>query len=460
MRPITLNYLFTFQGRVTRRRYLLLGAFFLVLKFVIDSAVAAHFGHPWHIWNYVIPPPDITLFGLAGPQRRFYLVLWAIAVPFFWIGISLTVRRLRDAAMRLGWLFLFFVPGANFTLFLYLSLAPGRSLVPESDVAVPDGYSKPHVPVWLGVIIAAALGLALVFLGADIFAKYAWSLFLGVPFVTGFVASWLLNARSLHSRSETVWVCIATPVVIGIALIGFRLEGLACLVMVLPLALPFSIAGGLFAFYCIEGRTRPLTPPGLTVCVAILPLLMFAEHIIDFQPPVEPVVTTVIIHAPVAEVWKNVIAFPPLDPPKDLIFRTGIAYPIGAVIHGAGPGAVRYCRFSTGDFVEPITTWDENHLLAFSVAAQPPAMHEIGFGKVATPHVDRNYMRSQHGQFRLVALDANTTLLEGTTWYQDYFWPQIYWRSWSDAIVHRIHQRVLEHVKRISEAEALPSPAN
>jgi hypothetical protein len=61
-------------------------------------------------------------------------------------------------------------------------------------------------------------------------------------------------------------------------------------------------------------------------------------------------------------------------------------------------------------------------------------------------------MRSKHGQFRLVALDEHRTLLEGTTWYQNYFWPQAYWRGISDSIVHDIHMRVLEHVKRQAEA--------
>ena len=63
--------------------------------------------------------------------------------------------------------------------------------------------------------------------------------------------------------------------------------------------------------------------------------------------------------------------------------------------------------------------------------------------------------RSLQGQFRLVALDKDHTLLEGTTWYQNYFWPQMYWREWSDAIVHRIHMRVLEHVKAQAERQAI-----
>jgi uncharacterized membrane protein YhaH (DUF805 family) len=445
--------LLTFEGRVNRTQYLLSGAVLIVLKYAIDSFVASRFGQPWRISNYFLPPIDISVFGLVGSHSKLYLILWAIAIPFFWIGISLTLRRLRDTGHGAGWLILFFIPVANLLLFLYLSLAPSATLQ-ETTSPTPSGgiAKKTPVPPILGVMIAAALGLALVLLSANFLAQYAWGLFLGVPFITGFLTSWFLNENQLQTRAQTVGACAITPILIGLALIGFRLEGLMCLFMAIPLALPFSIAGGLTAYQFLAGRRRPLTPPRVTACVAIVPLLLFAEHAANFQPPVRPVVTSIVINAPVAVVWKNVIAFPPLAPPTEWIFRTGIAYPIGAVIQGSGVGAVRYCRFSTGDFVEPITVWDENRLLAFSVAAQPPAMHEIGIGNISTPHVDRNYMRSQHGQFRLVALDDRHTLLEGTTWYQDYFWPQIYWRTWSDAIVHRIHTRVLEHVKQQAEA--------
>jgi hypothetical protein len=175
------------------------------------------------------------------------------------------------------------------------------------------------------------------------------------------------------------------------------------------------------------------------------------EYFGNLQPPSHPVTTSITIDAPVSAVWKNVITFPALAPPTEAIFHTGIAYPTSATIVGSGPGAVRYCHFTTGDFVEPITTWDENRLLVFSVTAQPEAMREMSPWKVMPAHIEHNYFRSQHGQFRLEAIDANHTLLEGTTWYQDYFWPQSYWNVISDQIVHRIHMRVLKHVKQQAE---------
>lgn len=447
-----LRYLFSFEGRVTRAQYLLTGAILLALKFFIDHSIAAHFGEPWRIWTYFVPPTDFTIFGLGARHPDLYLTLWAVAIPFFWIGIALTLRRLRDANLPLGWALLFFVPVANLIFFLFLSVVPSAEIM-ES---VPStGSCRPRPALALaGLLLAAVLGLALVFFAAHILARYALGLFLGVPFVTGFLASWIMNAAGLRSRTQTVAVSALVPILIGLALMGFRMEGIICLLMAIPLALPFSIAGGLTAYYCLRARKHPLTSSGLTACIALLPLLMLVEQHADIQPSARPVTTSIIVNAPVDVVWKNVIAFSPLAPPKDLLFRTGIAYPIGATITGSGPGAIRRCRFSTGDFVEPITVWDRDHLLAFNVASEPPSLRELGIGPIHTPHIERHYMRSRHGQFHLVALDANHTLLEGTTWYQDFFWPQIYWRAWSDYIVHRIHMRVLEHVKEQAESQS------
>ena len=51
-------------------------------------------------------------------------------------------------------------------------------------------------------------------------------------------------------------------------------------------------------------------------------------------------------------------------------------------------GAIRYCEFSTGAFVEPITAWDAPRRLAFSVAQNPPPMRELSpWGAIDAPHL-------------------------------------------------------------------------
>src|SRR4030095_11494964 len=136
-----------------------------------------------------------------------------------------------------------------------------------------------------------------------------------------------------------------------------------------------------------------------------------------------------------------VVSFSDLPDPQEWYFRAGLAYPKRARINGRGPGAVRYCEFSTGPFVEPIDVWEEPTLLRFQVTENPPPMEECTpYRKVVPQHV-HGYLVSRQGQFRLTALPNNRTLLEGTTWYQHGLLPAEYWRWGSDAIIHRSHLR-------------------
>lgn len=77
-------------------------------------------------------------------------------------------------------------------------------------------------------------------------------------------------------------------------------------------------------------------------------------------------------------------------------------------------------------------------------------MKELSFWNINAPHL-HDYFVSKKGQFKLTKLSNHKTLLEGTTWYYDNIKPEVYWKEWSDFIIHKIHNRVLEHIKNISE---------
>ncbi|HLL14452.1 MAG TPA: hypothetical protein VK388_05285 [Pyrinomonadaceae bacterium] len=148
----------------------------------------------------------------------------------------------------------------------------------------------------------------------------------------------------------------------------------------------------------------------------------------------------------------KLVAFSKLPPPEERLFKTGIAFPVRAESEGHGVGAVRHCVFSNGAFVEPIEVWDEPRLLKFGVTAQPPIMDEMSpYPHLSPPHLN-NYLQSRRGQFLLTLLaGGQRTLLEGTTWYENNFWPGVYWNRWSDYIIGRIHARVLGHIKNLAE---------
>ena len=114
---------------------------------------------------------------------------------------------------------------------------------------------------------------------------------------------------------------------------------------------------------------------------------------------------------------------------------------------------MRHCVFSAGPFVEPIEVWDEPRRLAFRVTEQPAPMEELSPFHIHPPHLD-NFLVSRRGEFRLDRRPDGRTRLEGTTWYTNRMWPADYRGAWSDAIIHRIHRRVLEHVRDTAEGRA------
>lgn len=81
--------------------------------------------------------------------------------------------------------------------------------------------------------------------------------------------------------------------------------------------------------------------------IVSIPLMAFVEK--DSVPALTSVTTSIEINASPEAVWKNVVEFPELTAPTELIFKSGVAYPTSAKIVGSGVGAIRYCNFTTED---------------------------------------------------------------------------------------------------------------
>jgi uncharacterized membrane protein YhaH (DUF805 family) len=453
---LALSHFWDWRGRTGRAAYVTFGVALFALKHNLDRIVATSFGYEWTIFNYWIFD-ESGIEHLDLHRGRFFAVLVLLAVPFVWIGVVLTLRRLRDAGLPLWLVLLFFVPFLNLLFFLLLSLMPSADL--QTSVMgrrnhifsrlIPDSELGSAA---LGVLVTVIMGLAFVLLSVYGLAEYGWGIFVGVPFFLGLNSVLIYGFHRPRPIGKCIGVAIVSVFLAGVVLLAIAVEGLICVMMAAPLAMVFAIFGGLIG-YVLQPRdsfSRQSMQVSALVLL-LLPTLITLEHSQAPASPLYEVQTSVIINAAPERVWDNVVAFSELPPPDDWMFRTGIAYPLRAEIKGHGAGAVRHCVFSTGAFVEPITVWDSSRLLKFGVSEQPPVMQEWSpYAKISPPHLE-NYLVSRQGQFLLTRLSDGRTLLEGTTWYENRFWPGGYWRLWSDFIIHRIHRRVLVHVKNLSE---------
>lgn len=445
------------HGRIGRGRYLATGLVLVALKYNIDRVVAAAFGHNWGILNYQHYDVPGSIVGLTSHEARFYGVLLLIALPFVWSGTVLTLRRLRDANWPLWLVCLFFLPFLNLIFFIILAVvpshqSPGRQLKSSSRIGrlIPESEFGSAV---FGILLTAILATLTAAFSAEGLGNYGWGLFVGIPFFLGLNSTVIYGYHHPRSIGRCLLVAMLSTALVGMALFALAVEGLICLVMALPLALILALFGGCIGFVIQQRQTFPAnTLHAVSVAFLLMPCLILLEHTLGETPPFYEVKTSVVIKSDPETVWTHVVSFSELPPPTEAMFKTGIAYPIRADIRGKGVGAVRHCVFSTGDFVEPITVWDEPRLLRFDVTAQPRVMDELSlYNDLRPPHLE-NYLVSRQGQFELKPLPDGSTLLEGTTWYQNRFWPAPYWHLWSDYIIHGIHERVLLHIKSLSES--------
>jgi uncharacterized membrane protein YhaH (DUF805 family) len=453
--------LWRWEGRVSRAAYATVGLIGVAIKHNLDRLIASSFLGYKNSFNYWAPLGKAArLDHLSDTEAKFLATLLLVSIPFIWVGVAMTVKRLRDAGQPLWLVVLFFVPFVNLLFFPLLCTLPSHERSQDFEGAPwpgPHGVDRfiPHSKIGsaaLSIVVTTVLGLGFVLMGTLIIGAYGWGLFVALPFCLGMFSVLLYSYHEPREWFDCLAVALLPVGLVGAGLLLVAVEGLICLLMAAPFAVALAALGGGLG-YAIQARHwRPKQSPAMfSILILLVPVSFGVEHAASLRPPLYEVHTAIEVNAPPEKVWNEVVAFAEIPPPKELLFRAGIAYPIRAEISGHGAGAVRHCIFSTGPFVEPIEVWDEPHLLKFGVTANPAPLNELTpYGHIDAPHL-HGYFVSEQGQFLLTALPGGRTRLEGTTWYHNAIWPAAYWHLWSDYIIHKIHLRVLEHIR--AEAE-------
>jgi uncharacterized membrane protein YhaH (DUF805 family) len=455
--------LWRWDGKVGRGKYGAVGLVGVAIKYNLDRLIAGSFlGYDKSfIFNYWAPLGKAArLDHISDTEAKFLATLLLFSIPFLWVGVAMTAKRLRDAGQPVWLVVLFFIPVINILFFLVLcALPPQEPAVYSEGTPWPGpGVAAGMIPrsplgsALLAILLTTLLGLVFVGLGTLVVGAYGWGLFVALPFCLGMFSVLLYSYHSPRSWRTCLNVALLPIGILAAVLLLVAMEGVICILMAAPFGIALAGLGGMLGYMIQTRHWRPKqTPAMLSVVLLLVPASFGIEHAAALQPPVFVVRTAIEINAPPEKVWNEVVAFAEIPPPKELLFRAGIAYPIRAEISGRGVGAVRHCVFSTGPFVEPIEVWDEPRLLQFGVTANPAPLNELSpYGNIQPPHL-HGYFVSEKGQFLLTALPGGRTRLEGTTWYHDTIWPAAYWRLWSDYIIHRIHLRVLEHIRDVAE---------
>jgi hypothetical protein len=274
------------------------------------------------------------------------------------------------------------------------------------------------------------------------------------PFAVGYIT--IDVAERTAPRSVPYSIFVPWPAVLtGITLTYlFNLEGLICIVFALPIALVFSSLGGVAAWQ--QARIRRNEKRGFTTaCVAVLPLLL-APLETQIKPPVEyrTVETEIRIHAQESIVWKNIERVRPIAPaelPRTWAHAIGFPRPVEATLSFEGEGGVRHASFEHGlVFIETVTQWNPDHLLAFSIKADTEHIPRTTLDEHVT--IGGPYFDVLDGEYRIEPLPTGEVLLHLSSRERLSTDFNGYAGLWSDAVMKALQESILEVIKNRCEA--------
>lgn len=436
---------FSFHGEISGRDYLAWGIGLFCLKYPLDWLVATYVAHISWYPHYYFSVLSNPLFSFREGWQSQWLPMLGVAAPFLWMGLALTIQRLHALRRAPIWAMFFFIPFLNIMFFLALVAmepappepAGGSQVHGPLDRFVPENQVACVVVALLASVVIAGTGFLLSYV---LHMPYGANVFFAVPFLCGYLSRMLIGYRHNVGVWATVgWACV-TQLLCGGILVSFMIEGTFCVMIALPVVIPVAIAGALVAHYT-EARAFPHLRGKTLGVVGLIPLALVLDMVFCYgNPGTYATVSRIRIQAKPDVIWKNVVEFPKLGRPDaaaDVFDMFMIPKLQGAVIEGRGVGAIRRCKFDTGEFVEPIEVWSPGRCLRFGVVAQPERLD----GSV----------RVRRGQFLFDAQPDGSTLLTGTTWYEVSLFPGTYWNLWMDYFLHVTHMRALEHVRDLSE---------
>src|SRR5205814_2433182 len=213
------------QGTIDRKSFAIAGCSAFLLQFLLDKFVAfAVFGRSWFLWSYWQPlGPAARVNAIHSDTEMFVGALLVLALPFIWLGVTLTVQRLRDAGKPLWLVVLFFVPVINILFFLLLC-AMGSHSVTAQRAAMPWPETR-KLDRWIprGAMAAAAtsigmtiaIGSVFTVLGTEVLRSYGWGLFVALPFCLGLFSVLVYSYHEPRSFSSCMTVAVGPIALLG-----------------------------------------------------------------------------------------------------------------------------------------------------------------------------------------------------------------------------------------------------
>jgi hypothetical protein len=281
-------------------------------------------------------------------------------------------------------------------------------------------------------------GIAFLFLGI---VEYSWILFGLLPVVLG------VSIGALPNRKWGIIGAVLATIMflIGLAMMGA--SGFICIVMSLPIIVPFMFLGSVVT-HLVKRYKKIKSTENLSILV--LPLLPFlvvapAEHFLRTDNEIVVAVRTdAIFDYDPGQVYDVIKSVDAVDAEKTFLMYFDLPVPTRCVLEKEEVGALRVCYFDKGnlsnaDFgsgtiTERITELERGRILKMDV--------------VEYTLVGRNWLGFKEAIYTFEATKDNKCKMSRITTYTSRLTPRSYWEPLEKFGIQQEHEFIFRHIRK------------
>ncbi len=330
------------------------------------------------------------------------------------------------------------------------------ALLPAMSMSPPSRTARIVWPLVIGVLYGLAIRLGIALEPEGLWKIVSGAFLVVTPFSLGALAVLMAARVDTTTPRRDAGVAAKAMLLFLVTMFVTLLEGLICIVLVLPVFLLASVLGGMLAGWL---HRRAPAGKGTVSAFALLPLL--CGPLEAFLPPAQSeqtVTTTLHIDAPPGVVFDQLADVRAIRPDElgfAFVHLIGLPKPVAADMHGNGPGAVRVSRWEKNvRFEEIITTWRRPDAMHYRFRFLPGGIPRDALDE----HVEMGgaYFTLLDGGYDLAPAPGGGTALTLTTRFLNKSQLKLYGDLWGRMVLQDFHRAILGLMRtRAEKAQAM-----
>jgi len=259
---------------------------------------------------------------------------------------------------------------------------------------------------------------------------YGISFFVFLPFILGYI----LGDSAIKAFS--LWGLAVSLVMFFVLLIFGGLEGMVCILMVMPLVV-LAIALGILVKKLMKRRIKAYEEEN-QIKSSILPFCLFlalgfteAEFTKGESNIIEIRSEIILPYNPI-EVYETIKSVDTLDAEKPFLMKLDLPIPQKCILEEEKVGGLRTCYFEGGQIVEKITALEKGKVLRMDV--------------IDYQLTGRKWLGFKEAIYLFDEMENDHTKMTRITTYTSELYPRFYWRPLEKIGIEQEHQYVFSNL--------------